>query len=103
MPETCPIEKIAEIISNNDTDVMKEIDICVHNTDTYFKDNAVNYEERGITMEVIEKAGIEEDEIRWLGMLDILQKYNYAWEVDTSDFLEDFIDTVQDLDRKSVV
>lgn len=96
MPEKCPIEKIAEIISNNDADVMKEIDICVHDTDTYFKDNAVNYEERGITTEVIKEAEIEEDELRWLGMLDILQKYNYAWEVDTSDFLEDFIDTVQD-------
>ena len=32
-------------------------------------------------------------------MLDILQKYNYAWEVDTSDFLEDFIDTVQDFNE----
>ena len=64
--------------------------------DTYFKNNIVDYDERGITQEIIEEDGIEEEEIRWLGMIDILEKYGYVCEVDTSEFLEDFIDAVQD-------
>lgn len=96
MPNENPIVKIAKIVSNDDADVMKDIDICVNDTDTYFKNNTVDYDERGITPEDVEEGEIEEDEIRWLGMIDILQKYGYVCEVDTSDFLEDFIDTVQD-------
>ncbi len=96
MSEKNPIEKIARVISNNDADVMKDIDICVNDTNTYFKNNTVDYDERGITPKNIEEGEIEEEEIRWLGMIDILQKYGYVCEVDTSGFLEDFIDTVQD-------
>lgn len=96
MPEQYPVTKIAEIISNNDADVMKDINICVNNTDTYFKDHAGDYDERGITMEDIEKGETEKDEIIWLGMIDILEKYGYVCEVDTSSFLEDFIEIVQD-------
>lgn len=96
MSEENPIGKIAKVISNNDADVMKDIYICINDTDTYFKNNTTNYDERGITLEDIEKGEIEKDDIRWLGMIDILQEYGYVCEVDTSEFLEDFIDVVQD-------
>ncbi|MCI9079669.1 MAG: hypothetical protein HFH68_12250 [Lachnospiraceae bacterium] len=96
MSEGNPIEKIAGVISNNDSDVMNDINICINDTDTYFRNNIVDYDERGITPESIEEGGIEEEEIRWLGMIDILEKYGYICEIDTSSFLEDFIDTVQD-------
>lgn len=96
MSEESPILKIAKIISNDDTDVIKDINICINDTDTYFKNNIIDYDERGITPEDIEAGEIEEDEIRWLGMIDILEKYGYVCEADTSEFLEDFIDTVQD-------
>ena len=69
MPEQYPIIKIAEIISNNDADVMKDINICVSNTDTYFKDHAGDYDERGITAKDIEKGEVAKDEIIWLTKL----------------------------------
>ncbi len=92
MSEESPIIKIAKIISNDDTDVIKDINVCINDTDTYFKNNTVDYDERGITPEDWEEGEIEEDRIRWLGMIDILQKYGYVCEVDTSEFLKDFID-----------
>ena len=90
-----PIQKIAKVISNNN-EVMEDIDICVNDTDTYFKNNIADYDERGITPEDVQEGEIGEDEIKWLGMIDILQKYGYVCEIDTSSFLEDFIDTIQD-------
>ncbi len=102
MPEKNAIEKIAKIISNDDNDVMDDINICVNDTDTYFKNNIVDYDERGITPEDIEEGEVEEDGIRWLGMIDILQKYGYVCEIDTSEFLEDFIDVVQDFNSTKV-
>ena len=51
MSEESPIIKIAKIISNDDTDVIKDINVCINDTDTYFKNNTVDYDERGITPE----------------------------------------------------
>ena len=96
MSEESPIIKNSKDNFNDDTDVIKDINVCINDTDTYFKNNTVDYDERGITPEDWEEGEIEEDGIRWLGMIDILQKYGYVCEVDTSEFLEDFIDAVQD-------
>ncbi len=72
MSEESPIIKIAKIISNDDTDVIKDINICVNDTDTYFKNNTVDYDERGITPEDWEEGEIEEDAdtFEWCEVLD---------------------------------
>lgn len=93
MPDKSPIEEIAEIISGNDQKVMELVKSCVYNTEEYFKDNASRYEEHG--MYIDNQDSYEEDNIQWIGMNDILEDNGYIYEIDSSSYLEDYIDAVE--------
>lgn len=88
-----PVEEIAEIISGNDQKVMELIKRCVYNADAYFKDNTSRYEEHG--MYIDDQDSYEEEEIPWIGMNDILEDNGYVYEIDSSSYLEDYIDAIE--------
>lgn len=93
MPDKSPIEEIAEIISGNDQKVMELVKSCVYNTEEYFKDNTSRYENHGIYID--NKKSYKEYNIPWIGMNDILEDNGYVYGIDSSSYLEDYIDAIE--------
>lgn len=91
-----PIYKIAAEISNNNMAVLEEANKCLSDTKKYFSENEEQYEERGITRDVMEDEG--EELIQWIGMVDLLFKYHYVCERDWKDELEDFLYFMRELE-----
>ena len=87
------IETIAGIISNNDSEVLKRVKMCLEDTEAYFEEYADAFEERGIDEFDEDAIG----EIQWLAMVDILEANQYVCERDWEDELEDFLHFVGEL------
>lgn len=77
--------EIAKIISNNNSNVIKEIKECVINPNLYYERNKSKYKERGID----NSSNI--DTVIWIGLVNCLIKNNCLCERDYKDELEDFI------------
>ena len=79
---------IAAAISADDKAVIARMKDCVSNTKAYVQKNEERFEERGFEIEDLED---EEEEIRWLALVDILEENEYVCERDWKDELEDFV------------
>lgn len=77
--------EIAELISDNDSEVMKAMNFCVSDTAGYARANAERFGERGIDIN-----DADTDTICWIGMVDELAENGYLVGVDCSCELEDF-------------
>lgn len=80
--------RIAKEISENATEVIKEIESCLEDTEAYFENYIDRFEERGI--EELEDVD-EIEELQWLAMVDALEERDYVCECDWSQELEDFL------------
>lgn len=89
--------KVVEIISNNDEAVVKQAKECVTDIEGYFNAHAKAYDERGI--EEIEN----ENDTKWLGIVDILIEHSFACEVDYSVEVEDFLFALNETKRMADV
>ena len=63
--------KIAGIISNNDSDVLTEVEECIDNIEAYVSTHIEEY-------------------VQWLGMVNCLIRNNYVYETDDNVQLTDF-------------
>lgn len=77
--------EIAKIISNNDENIIKEMEDCIANPILYFNKYESYYEERGIL-----DSG-DKDTIVWIGLVDCLLKNNYVCELDWKEELSEYI------------
>lgn len=82
-----PIYQIAQEISHNDEEILKDMSACVLETKKYFKKHQDRYEERG--MEDFDD--YEESEVQWIGMVDVLFEANFVCECDYKEELEEFL------------
>lgn len=62
----------------------------IDNPRKYYADNAERYEERSI-----EGDDVDDDEIRWFGIIDELMDMQKGWSFDFSFYLEDFTDCIE--------
>lgn len=83
--------EIAMAVSYGNEDVIREISNCISDTKRYFNANREQYEERSI------KESDNLDEIKWIGLVNILIKNNYVCERDWKDDKDNFIYFVQNL------
>ena len=77
--------KIAGIISNNDNDVLAEVEECIDNIESYVATYIEEYEDRSMTLE-----DDSTEDLQWLGMVNCLIRNNYAYEADDNVQLTDF-------------
>lgn len=85
------LREIARIVSNDDSEVMSEMEDCLAFPANYFEKNAGRYAERGIeTSDVM-------DTVLWIGLVDILIKANYVCERDHSDDKDNFVHFMSNL------
>lgn len=77
--------KIAGIISNNDNDVLAEVEECIDNIEAYVATYIEEYEDRSMTLE-----DDSTEDLQWLGMVNCLIRNNYAYEADDNVQLTDF-------------
>lgn len=87
-PPEKPLLEIARIISGGDEATLLEADVCVTAPTAWFSIHEQEYRDRGISH--IQRA----DDlylIQWLGLVDLLEKYNHVCERDWKDEKEDFV------------
>lgn len=77
--------KIAGIISNNDSDVLTEVEECIDNIEAYVSTHIEEYEDRSMTLE-----DDSTEDLQWLGMVNCLIRNNYVYETDDNVQLTDF-------------
>ena len=77
--------KIAGIISNNDSDVLTEVEECIDNIEAYVSTHIEEYEDRSMTLE-----DDSTEDLQWLGMVNCLIRNNYVYETDNNVQLTDF-------------
>lgn len=92
------IEEIAGLISENNSDVMEKIDLCIEHPQAYSQQNAERYEERGIDAD-----DADYDEICWIGMVDELSENGYLFSVDYNCGLEDFLWALSQIKSYSLI
>lgn len=69
----------------------------IDNPRQYYADNAERYEERSI-----EGDDVDDDEIRWFGIIDELMDMQKGWSFDFSFYLEDFTDCIEVIKPKEL-
>ena len=77
--------KIAGIISNNDSDVLTEVEECIDNIEAYVSTHIEEYEDRSMTLE-----DDSTEDLQLLGMVNCLIRNNYVYETDDNVQLTDF-------------
>lgn len=77
--------KIAQLISNNDSDVIIEVEECIDDIQKYVATHLEEYEDRSMTL----KDDSEED-LQWLGMVNCLIRNNYVYETDDNVQITEF-------------
>lgn len=91
--------KIMECVTDGNQKLMEEMENCISNTEDYYKKHLDEFEERGMGEIEVEEEGIEEDEIQWIAMVDILEKGGYVAECDWCVSKEDFLYSVENLNK----
>lgn len=89
------IKTIVSIISENDDKVLKRITDCLTDCETYFKNNADAFSERGILH--FDKTLLSK--IQWLAMVDALEEGQYVCEQDWETESDDFVYFVKELKK----
>lgn len=77
--------KIAQLISNNDSDVMIEVEECIDDIQRYVATHLEEYEDRSMTLE-----DDSEEDLQWLGMVNCLIRNNYVYETDDNVQITEF-------------
>lgn len=85
------ISEIAALITNNDLEVMKNINSCIENLEEYIKVNSDRYNQRGN----LKNCNI--DKLCWLALNDELGALDYLLSVDCNDDLEQFLWTLESI------
>lgn len=85
-----PLVEIARLVSDRDEQVLQEVLACVSDIQTYFSENSEQYEEHGFEKD-------DEGVLRRIGLVDILEKYQYVCERGWKDERDDFIYFLQEL------
>lgn len=97
MLENHELLEIAKLISKGDKSVEKAVQKCVSDMDSYYDEHEEDFEERWLDREAIEEDEIEEDELQWIAMVDILINYVYCCELDWKCYKEDFVECLKEL------
>lgn len=87
------IQTIAAIISGNDGSVLEKVKDCLRDTESYFKEYADTFFERGI--EKFDELPLRE--LQRIAIVDILEENLYMCERDWKDELDDFLYFVGEL------
>lgn len=77
--------KIAQIISNNDDDIIAEVSECINNIEIYAKEHIEEFEERNVAI----KYDTPED-LQWLSLINILVRNNYVMQIQENCTITDF-------------
>lgn len=77
--------KIAELITDNDVDVVAEVRECVCNIEAYMDMHLEEFEERCNNLDTC-----SEEDLQWLGMVNCLIHNNYVAEFDEHTNITDF-------------
>lgn len=77
--------KIAQLISNNDSDVIIEVEECIDDIQKYVATYLEEYEDRSMTLE-----DDSEEDLQWLGMVNCLIRNNYVYETDDNVQITEF-------------
>ena len=77
--------KIAQLISNNDSDVIIEVEECIDDIQKYVTTHLEEYEDRSMTLE-----DDSEEDLQWLGMVNCLIRNNYVYETDDNVQITEF-------------
>ena len=77
--------KIAQLISNNDSDVIIEVEECIDDIQKYVATHLEEYEDRSMTLE-----DDSEEDLQWLGMVNCLIRNNYVYETDDNVQITEF-------------
>lgn len=77
--------KIAQIISNNDDDIIAEVSECINNIEIYGQEHIEEFEERNIAI----KYDTPED-LQWLSLINILVRNNYVMQIQENCTITDF-------------
>lgn len=98
------ILEIAEAISANHEDVMRQLEWALTHPKEYFTKNAQRFHEREIDYENEEAEDeIDLDDLFFLAMVDELQEYGYLYEVDWKCSLEDFLWSLEQLKNYTMI
>lgn len=77
--------KIAQLISNNDSDVIIEVEECIDDIQKYVATHLEEYEDRSMTLE-----DDSEEDLQWFGMVNCLIRNNYVYETDDNVQITEF-------------
>lgn len=91
--------KIVECVTDGHRELMEEMEACISDTQKYYKKHLEEFEERSMGEIEVQEEDIEEDEIQWIAMVDILEKSGYAAECDWCEEKEDFLYNIRNLNK----
>ena len=77
--------KIAQIISNNDDDIIDEVNECINNIEMHGQEHIEEFEERDIAI----KYDTLED-LQWISLINILVRNNYVMQIKEHCTITDF-------------
>lgn len=86
------ILETARAVSGNDRRVVAAVNAALDDPRKFIKQNTKRFDERGIELDDEDSLdGLDADELLFLGMLDELEAFDYAFEFDCKCELEDFL------------
>jgi len=83
--------KLIDTITDSNQELLSKFSECIKNPKEYYKNNYSIFEERGIEYE------IDDEEIVFWAMLDLLLKNDYCCELDYKEYVEEFIESLKTL------
>lgn len=98
------ILETAKLISNNDPEVVKAMDLALNDPIKYIKQNAERFSERGIELDDPDSfEELDADEFLFLGMVDELEEHGFAFEFDYKCELEDFLWGLEQIENYDLI
>ena len=82
-------ELIGKITTNDEA--RKEMSLCIDNTEEYYTLHEEDYDNRGMD------DTCDQDELCWIGIVDILQKYEELFEFDYNCYLDELLYGLSDI------
>ena len=87
--------ELAKLISNHDEAVVSEVFTHVERYQLYYQDKTKDYLHRGMN------ENTPKELIRWLAMIDVLEDYGYAEEIDWKDTVENIAASLSRIKEKA--
>ncbi len=98
------IYETAKLISGNDPEIVKAVDLALSDPIKYIKDNLERFSERGIELDDEDSfENLDSDEFLYLGMVDELEEHGFAFEFDWKCELEDFLWGLEQLKNYNLI